>query len=194
MIHSGMVNYHGDLQTLMVPINSIHQHERNYNNGDVDKIAESIEVNGVYRPVYVQKSTSSIIAGNHLWEACKSLGADQIPAVVLDVDDSTALRIMIADNKIASLAEPDNALLLPLLEELKSYDSLVGTGYVDHELEQIRKLAEMETNYDDFAQWPMIVVRVPPHVRRAYHAMTEQAVGDRERFELLMRLAGWDGK
>jgi len=189
-----MVQYHEDLTGLLKPIDEVTQHPDNYNNGDLDKIVESIEINGMYRPVFVQKSTNWIIAGNHTWEACKTLGATEIPVVTLDVDDLTATRILLADNRTAALAEPDNALLLPLLETLATADTLNGTGYAEHDLAQIRKLAEMTPNYDDFAQWPMIVVRVPPHVRRAYYKMTDAAVGDRERFELLMRMAGWDGK
>lgn len=193
MIASGLVNYHPDLAPLLVDIDSVQQNPRNYNNGDVEEIATSIEVNGMYRPVYVQRSTNWIIAGNHTWEACKSLGAEQIPVVFLDIDDATALRIMVGDNWLASLARPDNAALLELLDEINTQDSLVGTGVAERDLEVLRKLAEIPVAYD-FAQWPTITVQVPPHVRAAYYAMTESAVGDRERFELMLRLAGWDGK
>lgn len=193
MIHSGMVQFHTDLTQLLAPIDDVCQHPDNYNNGDLDKIIESIETNGMYRPIYVQKSSGYIIAGNHTWEACKTLGATEIPVVMLDVDDMTADRILVADNWIASKAEPDNALLLNVLDRINTRDSLRGTGLADHDLLAIRALAEIPPPWDDFAQWPLIAVRVPPHVRRAYNRMTEQAVGDRERFELLMRLAGWDG-
>jgi len=193
VIRSGIVTIHDDLAPLLVDIDTVHQHPANYNNGDLDKIIESVEMNGVYRPVYVQTATDYIVAGNHLWEACKTLGATQIPAAHLDIDDTTALRIMVADNWIASLAVPDNSLLLPILEHLQTTDGLRGTGLADHDLAAIRALAEIPAGYDDFAQWPLIAVRVPPHVRRAYLRLTEQAVGDRERFELMLRLAGWDG-
>lgn len=185
---------HEDLRPLLVDIDTVTQHPQNYNNGDVEAIAESIEVNGMYRPVFVQKETRHIIAGNHTWEACKTLGATQIPVVLLDVDDTTAVRIMLADNRTAALARPDNAALLRLLDQIATNDTLHGTGFNDFDHEALRHLAEISTEYDEFAQWPMIQVRVPPHVRSAYLHMTDVAVGDRERFELLMRLAGWDGK
>ena len=191
---NGLVQYHHDLENLLMDIDAITPHPRNYNNGDVDAIAESIEVNGMYRPVYVQKSTAYIIAGNHTWHACKMLGAEQIPVVVLDIDDTTALRIMLTDNRTAALAVPDNSQLLNLLDELANTDTLHGTGYRDYDREVLRALNEIPVDHDEFAQWPMIQVRVPPHVRAAYHRLTEAAVGDRERFELLLRLAGWDGK
>lgn len=194
MIHSGLAQYHDDLAGLLVLIDDVTPHPRNYNNGDVEAISESIEVNGMYRPLFVQKSTGYIIAGNHTWLACKGLGADKVPVVMLDVDDQTAKRIMIADNRTAALAEPDNALLVELLDELARDDSLLGTGYREYDHEVLKKLAEIPNDYDEYATWPTICVQVPPHVRRAYHRMTEAAVGDRERFELLLRLAGWDGK
>lgn len=191
MIHSGLVQYHDDLTSHLVPIDDVHPHPNNYNNGDVDAIAESIEINGMYRPLYVQRSTNYIIAGNHTWHACKMLGADQIPIIMLDVDDTTAIRLMLADNRLAAMAVPDNALLLELLDELALSDNLMGTGYKEHDHEVIRHLTEMSNDYDEYATWPTICIQIPPHVRKAYHQMTEAAVGDRERFELLMRLAGW---
>lgn len=194
MIHSGAVQYHESLEPLMADIDSITQHERNYNGGDVEAITESIMVSGMYRPVFVQKSTRKIIAGNHTWEACKTLGATQIPVVELDVDDTTAVRLMVADNRIAAMAQPDHFLLVQLLSELDLNDSLIGTGYRDHDLEILKHLCDIPANDLDFAQWPTITVQVPPHVKRAYKAMTAAAGDDRERFELLLRLAGWNGK
>lgn len=193
MIHSGLAAYHDDLAGLMQPIDQIQPHPRNYNNGDLEAIAESIEVNGMYRPVFVQKNTGYIIAGNHTYAACLNLGATEIPVVHLDVDDTTAVRIMIADNRTAALAEPDNGLLVELLDSLAVNDTLHGTGYKDYDLEVLHHLAEIANDYDEYATWPTICVQIPPHVRKAYHQMTEAAVGDRERFELLLRLAGWTG-
>jgi hypothetical protein len=42
--------------------------------------------------------------------------------------------------------------------------------------------------------WPTVCFQIPPHVKRAFYDMTEVAGGDRERFELMLRLAGWDGR
>lgn len=194
-LRSGLVSFHADLEGLLKPIDLYRQHPENYNNGDVDALSESIEVNGMYRPIYVQASTGYIIAGNHTWQACKSLGSAVIPVVELDVDDNTARRIMLADNRIASLALPDPALTVNLLDTLMANEgTLLGTGYQPHDLEVLKHLAEIPLETDEFAQWPTISVQVPPNVRRAYMTMTEGAGGDRERFELILRLAGWDGK
>lgn len=193
MIHSGLVKYHDDLGPLMVDVDTVQPHPDNYNNGDVDALAESIEVNGMYRPVYVQRSTGYIIAGNHTWHAVKMLDAAQIPVVTLDVDDAHATKIMLADNRIAAQAIPDNSQLLVLLDRLKDTSDLTGTGFTDRDHDVITKLNEIETDFDEYASWPTLSFQVPPHVRAAYMEITAEAVGDRERFELLLRLAGWEG-
>jgi ParB-like chromosome segregation protein Spo0J len=190
-----MVQFHSALEPLMVDIDSIRPEPDNYNNGDVELVMESIITNGMYRPVYTRKATGTIIAGNHTWLACKELGATQIPEVQLDVDEFTAIRILIADNEIARKSKPDNGQLYSLLATLQEQDSIVGTGLTETDVLTLKALNEIPLDAgDDFAQWPVITVRVPPHVRSAYMRMTEAAVGDRERFELVLRLAGWDGK
>lgn len=143
MIRDGLLFFHSDLESLLRPIDSVRQHPKNYNNGDVERIAESIEVNGMYRPIYVQASTGFIIAGNHTWEACKFLNATQIPVVSLDVDDITATRILIADNRLAALARPDDAELLRLLDALHvETGNTHGTGFEENEIEALRLLQE----------------------------------------------------
>lgn len=119
-----------DLSVEMVPITAVGQHPENPNNGEVDAIAASIEVNGYYSPVVVQRSTGRILAGNHRYVALLDLGANEIPVIYVDVDDEAALRILLADNRTAALARIDDALLTPLLDRLAaSEDGLLGTGY-----------------------------------------------------------------
>jgi ParB-like chromosome segregation protein Spo0J len=197
VIQSGTVSYHQDLEPLLTDIDAVRPHPENYSNGDVELIMESIMVSGMYRPIYVQKSSGFIVAGNHTWLACKELGAEKIPVVVLDVDDITAERLMVADNEIARKARPDTGQLVKLLEDLQQHDSLMGTGITDRELEQLKALADMPLELPDDAtrkMWPTVCFQIPPHVKRAFYDMTEVAGGDRERFELMLRLAGWDGR
>ena len=191
MLRSGQVQYHPALEPLMVDIDSIQCHPENYNNGDVERIMESIAVHGMYNVLKVQKSTGYIGAGNHTWMACKEMGATIIPAVILDMDDATTRSMMLADNWIAGLAKPDNGMMLALVERINAESGLYGTGVAEHDLENLRHLAEITNEHDEFGQWPTICVTVPPRVKNAYYTMTESAVGDRERFELMLRLAGW---
>jgi len=189
MITRGMVRYHDDLQPLLQPIDTVTPHPENPNNGDVDAIIESITVNGMYRPIYAQQATGHIVAGNHTWHACKELGADQIPVVYLNIDHTQALHILLADNRVAALAQPDNALLLDLLQRL---DSLDGTGYKPYDIEVLTALTEQPLDLDQVDTWPLIQIRVPPHVRAAYYQYSDGST-ERERLEHLLRTAGWDG-
>lgn len=147
MIASGLVRFHDALQPLLVDIDTLTQHPRNYNNGDVDKIAESIEVNGMYRPIYAQRSTGLILAGNHTWIACKQLGAEQIPVVYLDLDDRTAKRILVGDNIIASLAIPDQGLLLELLREIEADNALLGTGVETGDIDRLQQALDSTATF-----------------------------------------------
>lgn len=194
VIASGGVQFHDSLEVDLVPIDSVTPHPDNYNNGSIEDIMESIEVNGMYRPLYVQKQTGYIFAGNHTWYACKQLGAEVVPVKYIDADDLTILTMLVGDNEIARKALPDTNALLQILETLDSQATLLGSGKKPHDLEVLRNLAKIPVDYDEFAQWPTLMFQVPPHVKRGYMRMTDGAGDDRERFELLLRLAGWDGK
>ena len=196
MIRDGMVAFHDDLGDLMQPIDGVQPAPYNYNNGDVDVIAKSIEMNGMYRPIYVQSSTGHIIAGNHTWLACKELGAERIPVVRLDVDDTTAKRIMIEDNEAARQAEPDKGLLLTLLREIHDDTGKYLASISERDVEVLEALNEIPLDTEEFASWPSLSLRVPPHVLRGYMWMTRETDDTPDswrRLELLLRLAGWDG-
>jgi ParB-like chromosome segregation protein Spo0J len=155
MIASGEVRYHDALEHLMVPIDTVTQHPDNYNNGDVEELAVSIEVNGMYRPIYVQQSSQYILAGNTTWAACKMLRAEIIPVVPLDVNDITADRILSADNAIAGLARPDDGMLLTLLERLAANDALTGSGHGLDDIERLRAIVEIP--FEPFPEVPPVI-------------------------------------
>lgn len=192
----GMVRVHRSvLEPALVDIDSVCPHPENYNNGDIDAISKSAIHNGVYQPIKVQKSTGYILAGNGSWEAYKSQGATKVPVILLDVDDTTGYRIMVDDNHTASLAKPDNGLLLNVLQELDQQGGLMDSSYTARDLEVLEALAEIPMESEAFAQWPTLSFKVPPHVKRAFEHIVREAApyDDREQFELLLRLAGWDG-
>ena len=192
-MRSGFVQFHPALQPLMVDMNEVSAHPDNPRNGDVDAIVESISVNGYVAPIIAQKSTGHIIAGNHRYYALMQLGSEQIPVIWLDVDDLAAKRYLLADNRTSDMGQYDNGVLAALLQELQSEDSLLGTGYKDYDLEVLQHLNNMDNETLDFAQWPTLTFQVPPKVKQAFLTMTAGAGDDREKFELLLRLAGWSG-
>lgn len=126
------------LEVETVPIDSLKQHPRNPRRGDVEAILKSIESNGFFDPIGVQKSTGYIIDGNHRWLAAKRAGMDSVPVVMLDVDDETAIRILLASNRTNDIAAYDESVLAELLKEAESYnDGLIGTGYTLNDVDRI---------------------------------------------------------
>jgi hypothetical protein len=70
------------------------------------------------------------------------LDATEIPVVVLDIDDHAAKKMMVADNRTAQLARPDDAALLKLLDQIAVDTGLDGTGYTEDSVEALRLLQE----------------------------------------------------
>lgn len=122
-----------DLASLAVPVASLRPFPGNPRRGDVGAIAESLRVNGQYRPVVVNRRTSEILAGNHTFAAALTLGWDQIAATFVDVDGVQAARIVLADNRTADLGSYDDALLADLLRPL----DLEGTGFDQGALDEL---------------------------------------------------------
>lgn len=113
-----------------VPIHEIRCHPQNARTGDVGAIYQSIEANGFYGACVVQESTGYILAGNHRFQAAQHAGAADVPVIFIDCDDERALRILLADNRTADLADWDVAGLAELLREFAhSAEGLLGTGF-----------------------------------------------------------------
>jgi ParB-like chromosome segregation protein Spo0J len=131
---------HKDIQKLSVDIDSVTTHPRNVRQGDVGAISESLQHNGQYRPIVVQKSTKHILAGNHTWLAAKSLGWKKIAVTFVDVDDESALRILLVDNKSNDIANYDDIALAELLQELVNTEQgLIGTNYDGNDIDNLLK-------------------------------------------------------
>lgn len=118
-----------DLAALVVPLDSVTPHPRNARHGDVGAISQSLARFGQAKPIVVQASTRHILAGNHLWRAARALGWPDLAVSVVDVDDATALALMVADNRTQELGSYDQQALADLLSELAGSDNLDAIGY-----------------------------------------------------------------
>lgn len=121
-----------------VELERLAPHPRNPRVGDVDLIAESIDVNGFYGAVVAQRSTGYVLAGNHRLLAARKLGAASMPVVWVDCDATEALRILLADNRTSDLASYHDEVLAKLLQDIQAdTGSLVGTGFNGEALEEL---------------------------------------------------------
>lgn len=118
---------------------------RNPRRGDVRAIAESLATHGQYRPIVVNIGShtgrpNEILAGNHTYLAACSLGWATVQATTVDVDDATAHRIVLADNRLADLGAYDE---VDLAAAMSAAGDLEGTGYVASDLDEL--LAQLST-------------------------------------------------
>ena len=74
------VRVHPTLDKLTIRLDQLRPRKGNQRRGNIDAIAESLERNGQYRPVVVNKPTGEILAGNHPYAAAKRLGWTHIAA------------------------------------------------------------------------------------------------------------------
>ena len=125
----------GNIQS--VAISSLTAYPTNPRRGDIDAIALSLTAHGQYRPIVVQASTKFVLAGNHTLKAAKKLGWKKIKAVLVEVDDDTAKKIVLADNRLTDLAGYNEPLLKSLLQALPELD---GTGFTQSEVDTLDRL------------------------------------------------------
>lgn len=116
------------------PLAELVHHPDNPRSGNIPAIVESIQTNGWYGTLVAQCSSSHVLVGNHRLQAAALCGIDKVPVQWIDCDDQTALRILLADNRIPDLATYDQSILTPLLATIAEGDTLAGTGWSDEDL------------------------------------------------------------
>ena len=131
----------------LVDVGKIKPHPRNPRRGDLDALKDSVYANGFYGACVVQRSTGHILAGNHRFLAGKARGMKAVPVIWVDVDDDRALRILLADNRTADLADYDNAALAELLRDVEQGSgSYIGTGFDGAAVNELLESLGIETN------------------------------------------------
>lgn len=128
-----------DLTSRRVLLETLRPHPDNPRAGDTDAIAESLRVNGLFRPLVIA-TNGTILAGNHTYAAALSLGWAEIDVVTLDVEphSAEAKRIILADNRTSDLATYDEGLLAIMLTSLQEEEGgLEGVGYSQEDLDKL---------------------------------------------------------
>ncbi|CAN7350145.1 ParB/RepB/Spo0J family partition protein [Rhizobium sp. LjRoot30] len=121
----------------MIPIEFVSRNPKNprryFNEDELQDLASSIRQHGIVQPVVVRTAASDryeIIAGERRWRAAQLAGLVEIPVIVRDVDDRTALEIAIVENVQRSDLNP--------LEEALGYEQLIAEhGYTQNDLGEI---------------------------------------------------------
>ena len=124
--------------TKQTPVSELVQHPDNPRHGHLPAIKASIEKNGWFGAIIAQKSTNHVLAGNHRLQAARELGIEEVPVIYLDVDDTRAKAILLADNRTNDLAVYDDEALTKLLAEVnENQGDLEGTGWSPFDLDRL---------------------------------------------------------
>jgi hypothetical protein len=179
----------------IVSTNKLVPHPKNPRQGDVGTIIESIKENGWYGTIVAQQGTNFILAGNHRWQAAEQLGMSEVPVTWVDVDDETALRILLADNRTSDLASHDDNVLVDLLNDLSaSTTGLAGTGWDEDALDNLLTMLEPNAlkiddenaidNLQEYLNTVKIVLQISAELAKRFHAI--QGKDDSERLARLL--------
>ena len=96
------------------------QPRQDFNEEELQSLAESIRVHGEIQPLTVRETSDGyyqIIAGERRWRASRLAGLTEIPALVIEADDKTAKELALIEN----LQRQD----LNSVEEALGYQSLM---------------------------------------------------------------------
>ena len=121
----------------LVPIEFVGRNPRNprryFDESELQDLASSVRQHGIVQPVVVRTTADNryeIIAGERRWRAAQLAGLVEIPVIIRDVDDRTALEIAIVENVQRSDLNP--------LEEAMGYELLIADhGYTQNDLGEI---------------------------------------------------------
>lgn len=121
----------------MTPIEFVSRNPRNprrhFDETVLQELAGSIRQHGIVQPIVVRTIGTGryeIIAGERRWRAAQLAGLVEIPVIIRDVDDRTALELAIVENVQRADLNP--------LEEALGYDQLIEDhGYTQNDLGEI---------------------------------------------------------
>ena len=104
----------------------------------IEQVAASIKRFGFGAPLVARAADKQVIAGHTRLLAAKALGLREVPVRFLDLDPVDAKLLALADNKLAELAEWDEASLGRLLQELRAQGAEVtASGFDDKEIDRL---------------------------------------------------------
>jgi ParB family chromosome partitioning protein len=91
---------------MMIHVNQMqpgkYQPRKHFDESSLQELSESIKKSGIIQPIIVRKidgeSKYSIIAGERRWRAAQMSGLYEVPVIIKDVDDQSALEFAIVEN------------------------------------------------------------------------------------------------
>ena len=129
----------GDLTEETFDIDALVENPRNPNQHPEEQLLRlmaSLRTNGQYKPVIARRSNRMLIAGHGIRQAAMRLGWTEIRVAFWDVDQVTADRTMLGDNRLGELSKPNQERVAELLREIPE-DDWLSVGFSDVEAEKL---------------------------------------------------------
>lgn len=108
------------------------QPRKNFDPEKLSELADSIREHGIIQPLTVRRLASGyyqIIAGERRWRAARLAGLTEVPAVIIEADDRTAMELAMIENLQREDLNP--------MEEAEGYKALVeGYGMTQEQAAQ----------------------------------------------------------
>jgi ParB-like chromosome segregation protein Spo0J len=119
----------------MADINTLRPNPKNPNQHpaeQVEKLAKIIEAHGWRHPITVSNRSGFIVSGHCRLYAAQSLGVKKVPVDFQDfASASEELAVLVADNRIAELAETDAGRMSDIVRELEADDYSLELAAID---------------------------------------------------------------
>ena len=97
------------------------QPRRDFDDEELQALADSIEVHGILQPLTVRELSNGyyqIIAGERRWRAARLANLSEVPAVIIEADDRKAMELALIENLQRQDLNP--------VEEALGYQALIG--------------------------------------------------------------------
>jgi site-specific DNA-methyltransferase (adenine-specific) len=108
------------------------------NDPAVKAVADSIKRFGFGAPLLARQANGEIIAGHTRLKAAIKLGLTEVPVRYLDLTESEAHALALADNKVGELAEWDDAVLAEVLKGMaEAGDNIEGLGWSSNDIQKM---------------------------------------------------------
>jgi ParB family transcriptional regulator, chromosome partitioning protein len=131
-----------------------------WNEESLEELAASVKEHGVLQPILVRPLAGNrfqLIAGERRWRAASRAGLAEIPAMIEDIDDDTALEIAIIENlQREDLSPVDEAIIYERMTTEHGYSvrklaQKVGKdkGYIENRL----RLADAPAEIKQLVSW-----------------------------------------
>lgn len=134
------------MQTITVKTAELSPWPRNYNRHDerqITALAASLRTFGQFKNIVVARRGGRLftLAGHGLVEAAQRAGIAELEAALAPDDwpDEKLEALLAADNRLAQLAQPDDALLAELLQAVRAADAdlLPAVGFDSAEIDDL---------------------------------------------------------